>query len=230
MYKRTTSESRLNSFKLTKTDTQDVLYRRYIDNIKLSEALYPSLSLLEVTLRNSIDYAIETLIKPNWLFEEISKQNILKPNDYTKLLEANNTIIKNYGKANGTKGKLISELNFVFWIFLCSAKYNPILWTKKNFFMTVFPNYPKNKKQSIADISSKLQKIRKLRNRIFHYEPIYKQYPTLINRYDEILEILSYLPQDSMRVIEQTCRFKDIYNQVIEKENQTSKNPKHCTQ
>lgn len=96
--------------------------------------------------------------------------------------------------------------------------------------MTVFPNYPKNKKQSIADISSKLQKIRKLRNRIFHYEPIYKQYLTLINRYDEILEILSYLPQDSMRVIEQTCRFKDIYNQVIEKENQTSKNPKHCTQ
>lgn len=218
MYKRTISESRLSSFKLTETDTQDVLCRRYIDNIRLSESLYPSLSLLEVALRNAIDFAIETLIKQNWLFEEVKAQNLLKQNDYSKLLEANNTIIKNYGEANRTKGKLISELNFGFWIFLCSTKYNPILWTKKNFFMTVFPNYPKNKKQSIADISSKLQKIRKLRNRIFHHEPIYKQYKTLIDRYNEIIEILSYLPQDSLKIIEQTCRFNDIYNQILEKE------------
>ena len=176
------------------------------------------MSLLEVALRNAIDLAIETLIKQNWLFEEVKAQNLLKQNDYSKLLEANNTIIKNYGEANRTKGKLISELNFGFWIFLCSTKYNPILWTKKNFFMTVFPNYPKNKKQSIADISSKLQKIRKLRNRIFHHEPIYKQYKTLIDRYNEIIEILSYLPQDSLKIIEQTCRFKDIYKQILEKE------------
>ena len=117
MYKRTISESRLNSFKLAETDTQDVLCRRYIDNIRLSESLYPSLSLLEVALRNAIDFAIETLIKQNWLFEEVKAQNLLKQNDYSKLLEANNTIIKNYGEANRTKGKLISELNFGFWIF-----------------------------------------------------------------------------------------------------------------
>ena len=64
----------------------------------------------------------------------------------------------------------------------------------------------------------KHKKIRKLRNRIFHHEPIYKQYKTLIDRYNEIIEILSYLPQDSLKIIEQTCRFKDIYKQILEKE------------
>ena len=58
-------------------DNNEVLLEKYIYNLKLSEAFYPALSLLEITLRNRICNAIEKLICKDWLMQELSKQNIL---------------------------------------------------------------------------------------------------------------------------------------------------------
>lgn len=52
--------ARLSSYKDTENS---VFLDEYIYNIKVSEAFYPALSLLEITLRNKICNAIEKLIK-----------------------------------------------------------------------------------------------------------------------------------------------------------------------
>ncbi len=82
------SENRLNSYKYDNSDSNSIILERYLHNIEISKALYPLLSILEVSLRNRINQAIETVIKPDWLLKEINQQIILFPNERKKLLEA----------------------------------------------------------------------------------------------------------------------------------------------
>ncbi len=72
------SEERLSTYKINDSDTYEDIINRYIYNIQLSEAFYPALALLEVTLRNKIDYAIETLVKPGWILADDIDKFLLK--------------------------------------------------------------------------------------------------------------------------------------------------------
>ena len=73
-------------------DSNDILLAKYIYNLKISESLYPALSLLEVTLRNKICYAIESLICKDWLIKELNHQNLLLDKEYKKLVETDDKI------------------------------------------------------------------------------------------------------------------------------------------
>ena len=100
--------------------------------------------------------------------------------------------------------------------------------TQKGCFKGIFTNYPSNKQQQIHIISIKLRSIRKLRNRIFHYEPIFKNPEALLNKYNEIMEIISYLPSDDSDILKSTTSFLKIYNEIFNTPNKT-KNLEHCT-
>lgn len=92
-------------------------------------------------------------------------------------------------------------------------KYNSKIWNKIYFFKGIFVNYP-SKTQAIGVISQKLYAIRKLRNRVFHYEQIFRYPKKTLKLYNEILELLSYLPKDNLNVIQDTSSFLDLYNQL----------------
>lgn len=81
-------------------------------------------------------------------------------------------------------------------------------------FKDVFVNFPSNK-NSIAVISDKLYKIRKLRNRIFHYEQVFKYPEKTLKLYDHIQEIISYLPKDEFNIVPTTSTFLTLYNQLV---------------
>lgn len=53
-----------------------------------------------------------------------------------------------------------------------------------------------------------------LRNRIFHYEPILRKQYDLLFKYNEILEILSFLPNNLPDLLKDTSNFLDVYNQL----------------
>jgi len=194
---------------------EDFLITRYILNIKISQALYPILSIIEVYLRNAIDIMLQNIVDKDWLEKEITNQNLLFDYDYTKLNEALKTLKKKYKSENITRGKIIAELNFGFWVNLCSRKYNPKIWTKKNAFKMVFPNFPNCQKEDIAIISSQLTKIKNLRNRVFHYEPILKNNNDFLTIYNEIRQIIFYLPSGNERIIRETDNFNRIITEVI---------------
>lgn len=151
-------------------DSNNILLEKYIYNLKVSESLYPALSLLEVTLRNKICYAIEALICKDWLINELNQQNLLLDKEYKKLVETADKIEKDGKKV--TNDRLISELTFGFWIHLCSKPYKPKLWDKKGFTELVFPNYQKGCIRNISLIQKDLLDILRLRNRISHHEII----------------------------------------------------------
>lgn len=210
------SQERLQSFICSHYDTINDVIERYINNIKISKALYPELSVLEVSLRNAINSVFENRFSKFWIENEIKDNKLLDEDDY-KLLMTAYTKTKKECKSSSkefTTGKVIANLNFGFWTNLCVKKYNSKIWNKKYFFRGVFINYPK-KKQEISLISNKLYAIRKLRNRVFHYEQIFKYPEKILKLYNDILEILSYLPNDSICILKKTSEFLYVYNNLM---------------
>lgn len=206
------SQERLNSYNLSPKDDFSVLWERYIYNIKVSETFYPILSILEIALRNKIHNAIDTLIKPNWILLELESQDLLSYNEREILLGAAKKI-KFKGKKI-TKGALITELSFGFWVNLCKKSYKTIIWDKKNVFECVFTNFPTTKEMNrIRFISTDLKTILQLRNRIFHHEIIINHPIGIQNCYDSIEKILFYISKEYSNYLTETCRFREILKQ-----------------
>lgn len=189
-----------------------ILLNEYIYNLKLSEAFYPALSLLEITLRNRICNAVEKLICKDWLLQELNKQNILADKEYQKLLESANKIRKSGKKV--TNDRLISEMTLGFWIHLCTKSYRPKLWDKKGFFEAVFPNHTNNGElRKIAPIQNDLLNILRLRNRIFHHEIIINGNKTPEEQYQLVLNMLHLLSTGMESLLNSISRFETITKQ-----------------
>lgn len=107
------SSNRLGSYKYNINDTDSIVLERYLYNIEVSKSLYPLLSLIEISLRNRINQAIEKVIEQNWLLKELNQQSILLPNEYKKLQDAKQKLT-NKGHKNISKDDLIAELSLGF--------------------------------------------------------------------------------------------------------------------
>lgn len=184
----------------------------YIYNMKISESFYPALSLLEITLRNKICFAVEDLICKQWLISELNKQNILANKEYEKLIDVSKKIQKANKKV--TNDRLISELTLGFWVHLCTKHYKTKLWDKRNFFEKVFPNYSCNHGlRNISPIQNDLLTILKLRNRIFHHEIIINGKKSPQEHHQLILNLLHLLSNDVELLLLKTSRFTEVIKQ-----------------
>jgi len=193
-------------------DSNDILLGKYIYNLKISESLYPALSLLEVTLRNKICYAIEALICKDWLINELNHQNLLLDKEYKKLVETADKIEKDGKKV--TNDRLISELTFGFWIHLCTKSYKPKFWDKRGFIELVFPNYTVSSNlRNISLIQKDLRDVLKLRNRISHQEIIINGNRTPEESYKLIQTLLHTLSSGMYALLEDISRFNAIAKQ-----------------
>jgi hypothetical protein len=215
-YSTTYSEERLSSFIYSEEDTIDDVKIRYNNNVKISQSLYPELCTLEIVLRNAINTALKSKISETWLEDELKNNTILKVEDYKLLLAAYEIAKKEClsKKQPLTMGKVIANLNFGFWTNICMKKYSASIWNKKQCFKSVFVNYP-SKRPEISIIANKLYAIRKLRNRIFHYEQIFRYPSKTLELYNSIIEILSYLPTDNFNVVSNNSTFLNTYNELL---------------
>lgn len=157
----------------------------YKVNIKLSEACYVSLSVLEVALRNAIHNSFSKHFKTDYWLKTHLDSSLTK-----QVLEAENKILSS--RKQVTSGRLISELTFGFWTTLFNRKYAPVLWKPLH---RVFHQMPAKERQR-AIISPKLNTIRTFRNRIYHYEPISWDFDELEKHYKIIYEVIGWLEPD----------------------------------
>lgn len=204
------SENRLNSYKYDANDDNSILLERYLYNIEVSKALYPLLSILEISLRNRINQAIENTIQHDWLMKELNTQNILLTGEFNKLQDAKQKLLKK-GHKNFTKDDLIAELSLGFWVYLCGRKYKNTLWHKAGFFKTVFADYPNfSEFDKLSKVSPVLQLMLKLRNRIFHHEIIINYPYGIINCYNDLKRLLGYISKDSLLYLDRICDFNNV--------------------
>lgn len=101
---------------------------------------------------------------------------------------------------------MVAELTFGFWTSLFDTKFERVLWKDLRL---AFPKCPKMERQR-KSISSKLNSIRKLRNRVFHHESISWNINALDNYKKEILEGIDWLDGDLTTFFKDTIRIEEV--------------------
>ena len=161
----------------------------YLENLVFSKKAYIPLSILEISLKNSINDLLTDKLGENWLEDK----NFLTNDSLRKIDEAKKILFKRAEPIS--KSKIIAELSFGFWVNLFKKPYEKKLRTKD--IQKIFTNLPPKKEKMINRevIYKELNHIRNFRNRVFHYEKVINK-----NNYnqifDEIDEVLFYFDKE----------------------------------
>jgi hypothetical protein len=135
----------------------------YALNIRLSEALYPSLQMLEVVLRNRINAILSEAFQPGWFQQD---GFLIVPHQAIQVATAAAELARE-GK-DPTPGRIVSALTFSFWTTMLGPPYENLWQTH----LHRIGRRPDGKGLRRKEFSGPLTPIRILRNRIAHHEPI----------------------------------------------------------
>ena len=161
----------------------------YLENLVFSKKAYIPLSILEISLKNSINDLLTDKLGENWLEDK----NFLTNDNLKKIDEARNILFKR--GEHISKSKIIAELSFGFWVNLFKKPYEMKLRTKD--IQKIFTNLPPKKEKIINRevIYKELNHIRNFRNRVFHYEKVINK-DNYNQIFDEIDEVLFYFDKE----------------------------------
>jgi len=110
--KRIISSERLEPYLRHHNNDSDKAVEHYKANIEISESSYPMLSILEVGLRNNIDYQLTRKFNDENWFENNDFIKIVSSYQIDNISEARKNIHRE--KKVVTSGKVIAELSFGF--------------------------------------------------------------------------------------------------------------------
>ncbi len=172
------SASRLQSYETVCNGDVDKAIKLYQTNLRISQAFYPLLSLLEVILRNALNNELSIYFNDaDWLSNQRNgfmkdpsltyfdrRLKTQKQNDYLKKC-VEKAIVDCAGTV--THGKIISNITFGFWTALFDTTHYKILVGQP---IKIFKNLPINTTRSI--LHQKLKKVNDFRNRVYHNEAI----------------------------------------------------------
>lgn len=137
----------------------------YVWNALVSCALFSTLHICEVVMRNAIAHALELKYGANWPWHTGFERSLAAwPKAELQSARQGNPV--------GSTGKVIAELKFAFWCKMFTAGQDQHIWHAH--MHTVFPHLPlpltvTASRQMIYD---DMEALRSLRNRIAHHEPI----------------------------------------------------------
>lgn len=174
----------------------------YYANCRLAQAFQPLISAFEVVLRNRLHYANANLFGDvQWMINQksgfMSDPSLTHVNKKTKKSIVNDFLKKEVLRAekklrdekyNITAGRIIAELNLGFWNSLYETHHFALL---KGVPCTIFLSLPKG--YGRKEVNDYILRIRKLRNRISHNEPLC----FIGNKYD-----MEYAKDMYMRIVE----------------------------
>lgn len=140
----------------------------YIWNAEVASAFLVPLHLCEVAIRNAVADAIAAQYGPRWPWARGFQASLLAPptgyNPRADLAGAR--------RNTSSTGKVIPELKFVFWQKMLTSRYDNAIWNHQ--LATVLPGADASIGVPAlrARVYNDLDRIRILRNRIAHHEPI----------------------------------------------------------
>jgi len=199
------STERLEAYAVRKTGVADdpaATLARYLLNMALCESLYSPLQLCEIALRNAIHHHASSLMSREDWFDDSRFR--LTPWAASEIAKAKAQIIKS--KKTVTAGRVVAELNFGFWTSLFEDHYEKQTPFLPSAFKGVFPRLPKSlhrRKERKAD----LEKIRILRNRVFHHERIV-HWKDLDAQHQLILDVISWISPELRQMADALDRFR----------------------
>jgi hypothetical protein len=192
---RTLSTDRLSPYQISVGGSSELAVRLYEQNTLLAESLYGVLQGLEVSLRNTMhaqlagDYG-----RADW-YDALK----LEPEQSAMLRKAKDILAKE-GKSLDA-GRVVAELSFGFWTGLTGPKYD-VLW--RDHLVKIFPRRPVQR----VEVQTRLNSIRKLRNRIAHHEPIL--FSGRLQKYvNQIFDTISWMSPITARWVRSNSSFDE---------------------
>ena len=162
--RRPLSQERLEKYRPAGGGDLEML-TNYFWNINLAEALIPCMHIVEIALRNTLHTTLSDHFSNDmWFYED----QVWKPINFG----ISPMLLPRLQKAQALVGRIVAELSFGFWVSLLNAPYEQRIW-QPNSYDLLFTAFPNASGWSRKQISDRFTAIKDLRNRTFHYEPIW---------------------------------------------------------
>ena len=201
------SEKRMERYFILYPNDESRAVKHYQSNIKLTEAFYTSLSVLEVALRNALSRELKTMTgRDDWYAIFANTPGLTNLNKY--ITQATKQIAGRHEQI--TTSKIIAELTLGFWVSLLNAEYERLLWKDLR---RAFPYIPK-KDRKRKNVSAPLNRFRAFRNRVFHNESICWNMKKVQEIHDELLLVLEWINKDLPEWLTEIDRFKNVQEQI----------------
>ena len=179
----------------------------YKAKIALSESLYTSLSVFEVTLRHALSKELERMMgRKDW-------SSVFPSNPALKRLTSEVTVAIRHISQRGemvSPDKIIAELTFGFWVTLLNSEYELSLWKSLRL---AFPHMPK-KDRKRKNVSSPCNALRKLRNRVFHHESICWDLDYITDIHNRVVMVLGWINKDMPSWLDEVDHFCKVVDEI----------------
>lgn len=204
--RKTLSPERFEGYRKSENDTDEQILACYLWNIQLSEALYPSIAILEVALRNQLHQALVDYSQNEAWYEQ--QPSLLAQAEQIEIEKAKQTLLQ-HGKIL-SPGRIVAELNFGFWTRLFHPYYEQKLWP--SLIKAVFPHAPRWIRER-KKLLKRLNQFRHLRNRVSHHEPIWA-WPNLATLHQEIQNTIGWINPSTQIVLSSIDRFSAVHQRI----------------
>lgn len=216
--KRTLSPHKLNSYQnYLSCQSDKELIAAYMVLQSLQEKFYLPIQLVEITLRNNINDAVKGhLIARGATRNQSNRWYNSVPVTSLSIEQVRNAKLKANREVRGrgaNHNDVVARLTFGFWVYLLDTPHRLTgpensahqLWPFLN--DQVFPNRG-NKR--IPALFNDLNTLSKLRNRLFHHEPIWsgsgvnskqKALDKLQQKYSLVMDVLGYMSPDKLLLV-----------------------------
>ena len=206
------TEERLGSYLAATRHDPRAAIRLYDWNVLASGALLEDIARLEVVFRNGadvalIDYQHKGTSKDNRAPKEWYGNHDLFTQRGVELINAARRRATRSGQPE-RHGKVIAELSFGFWRFLCAKTYLTSLWVPA--LCGAFPHHPRapDPRAVRADVHDRMKQLHESRNRIAHHEPIHRR--DLAGDWEALVDVAGWMCPDSRGWIVANSRTMDI--------------------
>jgi hypothetical protein len=180
-------------------------------NVKIGGAFHEDLGRLEVVFRNVVDDALLAYgAALGWPTVWYRRAQLFPGRRGRRALD-DIEIARRRATTGGvveTHGKVIAELSFGFWRYICTPNYHTSLWVPS--LSGAFPNHPENDDPRAvrADVADRMQRIHFLRNRVAHHEPIHHR--DLQRDAANIVELVGWICSDTRDWVVRESRVSDV--------------------
>ena len=164
----TLTQPRLSKYLRASRNNDHQALRLYVLNTKVSAAFLADLHYVEIALRNKFDGELCAGFGPEW-FKDQTFLALVDRRSQGILLKAQSDAAKHWPRGRPVPpGKVIAELSFGFWHNLTDSRLEHPLWVPY-----LHKAFRPRKAPKRATFNQQLEKLRQLRNRIAHHEPIF---------------------------------------------------------
>ncbi|ERP97784.1 hypothetical protein Q669_21500 [Labrenzia sp. C1B10] len=184
---------------------RSLAYKLYALNTAIAEAMFSPIQMLEVALRNRFHAELSKTYGDDWYDQIGVITDVFQRN---QIAEAKLNLVRDRKPIE--PGRVVASLSFGFWTSCLGRRYED-MWRRT--LRHAFQHAPDGLTRK--RINSPLTRIRLLRNRIAHHEPLLKH--NLLDRHDRIVEITGWLSPIASDWSKHHCRFSEVYDDDLSK-------------